>query len=147
MADPKSPKLPPGSLAELLGQLPAPPEKSTFTSIAELLNQFSTSKSPPPAQPTPQLIRDRWFRDQTVYIDGYVFERCRFDNCALVTELANFTFRASFIAPTCRLFFNGPALKLAKLLLHLLRLQQRITPLPDEQAVFPVTTDGTFTIE
>jgi len=35
-------------------------------------------------------IQKRWFKNETIDIDGYVFEDCRFDNCQLITEMPTF---------------------------------------------------------
>ena len=109
------------------------------------LQQLLASLSSPPGPP---VIQDRWFRGQTIYIDGYTFERCRFDGCQLVTSMAKFAFRDCFIDPTCRILFDGPALKTAKLLMHDLAMKRRVTPQPGEAGIFPpVKPDGTFTVE
>lgn len=94
------------------------------------------------------VIRDRWFRDETLKIDGYTFERCRFDRCNLVTEMATFTFRHCFISPDCGMYFAGPALKVARLLMHTLRVKTRVTTVAGEEAMYaPLNPDGTFSIE
>ena len=136
------------SLADILGQ-------SRLRSLGDIgkagnlqpspLQSFLMSLSSPPAPP---VIQDRWFRGQIIYIDGYTFERCRFDGCQLVTSMATFAFRDCFIDPTCRILFTGPALKIVKLLMHDLAIKQRITPQPGEAGIFPIIkTDGTFTVE
>jgi hypothetical protein len=97
---------------------------------------------------TPTTIQGRWFKDTTINVDGYIFERCRFDHCTVATELATFSFRNCFMANDCQLYFSGPSLKIARLLLHFLRLQGRVAPLAGETGVFAtVNIDGTFTLE
>jgi hypothetical protein len=64
--------------------------------------------------PAPPLIQARWFKGETIHIDGYTFERCRFDGCNLVTEMATFAFKDCVIGPDCSLYFTGPALKVAR---------------------------------
>ncbi len=94
-------------------------------------------------------ISDRWFSGTTVYLDGYTFERCRFDSCNLVTERATFSFRDCFISPNCDLYFKGPALKVVQLILHSLGLKGRVSQTLSDVllGLFPtVNNDGTFSI-
>src|SRR5438132_13045104 len=79
--------------------------------------------------PAPPVIKDGWFKNETINIDGYTFEHCRFDRCKLVTAVATFTFRHCFIADDCGLYFTGPALKVARLLMHTLKVKGRLTVL------------------
>jgi len=113
--------------------------------LQSILDSLSTS-APPVAPP---VIRDRWFKGQTIHIDGYTFERCRFDACTLVVGMATFILRQCYVDPTCRLYFSGPSLKLARLMLHMMRIQGRIQMLPGEEGVFAQLggADGTFTVE
>ena len=109
--------------------------------LADWLTNLSAVRTPP-------VIADRWFKDQTIHIDGYVFERCRFDRCSLVTELATFSFRGCYISPECGLFFKGPSLKIAALLMHGLRLKGRVQDIAGEITIgVRINTDGTFTLE
>lgn len=111
---------------------PSPPR-----TLADLLTAFA-----------PPIVRDRWFKDTTVYLDGYVFERCRFDRCQLVTQQATFVFRECVISADCSVYFSGPGLKLARFLMHTLAVKQRIQIVPGEQNLFPqINADGTFTLE
>ena len=102
----------------------------------------------PTFTPQPPIIQDRWFKDTTLYIDGYVFERCRFDQCNLGTELATFAFRECFLAPDTRIYFKGPSLKIARLLTHFLRIQGRIQMARGEEGIYAtINHDGTFSLE
>ena len=113
---------------------------SEFASLASLASILS-------GQHTPK-IQNRWFKNETVHIDGYDFEDCRFDGCQLVTEMATFVFRRCFIAPNCRIYFRGAALKTVRLLMHVLRLQDRIEVRADERGIYAtLNADGTFTLE
>jgi hypothetical protein len=96
---------------------------------------------------TARVIEGGYFRDETIRVDGYTFARCRFDRCKLVTDLATFTFRECFIAGDCQLYFVGPALKVARLIMHVLKVKGRITQIDGEEALFAtVNKDGTFTL-
>src|SRR5262245_48947239 len=88
-----------------------------------------------PIQTAPPVV-DRWFKDQTLHVDGYTFVRCRFDRCQLVTEVATFAFTDCYIAPTCSLYFQGAALKTVRFLLHALRIKNRISEQPGEEGLF-----------
>jgi hypothetical protein len=100
------------------------------------------------APPPPPVIQNRWFKDETIRIDGYIFERCRFDRCNLVTEAATFSFRSCFISGDCGLYFVGAALKVARLVMHALTVKQRITKIAGEEALHAtINPDGTFSLE
>ncbi len=112
------------------------PEASPFGTFAQALFQ------------APPVIQDRWFKDETLRIDGYTFERCRFDRCKLMSDMATFTFRECFLSPDCGLYFTGPALKVARLLMHALHIKERITPVAGEEALYAtLNPDGTFSLE
>jgi hypothetical protein len=99
----------------------------------------------PPVSP---IIQDRWFKDETINIDGYTFQRCRFDRCKLITDWATFSFEHSFISPDCTLYFNGPALKTARLLIHHMRLGRRFELKENELGLAAtINSDGTFTLK
>jgi len=101
---------------------------STGDSLVSLANILSSTSSAPQIPPPPPVIKDRWFKGQTINLDGYVFEKCRFDNCRLVTKTATFALRNCFVDQTSKVLFDGPALKSVRLLMHLL----------DSRAVFPI---------
>lgn len=74
--------------------LPPPPVfPPDFTSILE-----SIAKNP----------RDRYYKDETIYLDGYTFTNCCFNNCELITETGVFALRSCMILSNCR-FRYGPA--------------------------------------
>ena len=139
------------------------PNKPDIDALIDALVQSrrAAANSPPPALanlsdllgpglplPPAPVIRARWFKGETIPVDGYTFERCRFDGCHLMTEMATFTFRDCVIAPDSGLYFTGPALKVARLLMHTLRAKGRIVMVGGEEAVFAsVKPDGTFTLE
>ena len=138
-------------------------DKPNLNPIAQALAALARTRSTPPAPflgnlselfgpglplPAPPVIRDRWFKNETIRIDGYTFERCRFDGCKLVAEMATFTFKSCFISPDCGLYFVGPALKVARLLMHTLRVKGRITTVAGEEALYAeLNSDGTFSLE
>ncbi len=136
------PEKPIFNLADLLGS--GAQEESALTSLARAL----AGNAPPLVPPPPPPVHGKWFKDQTLQIDGYVFEGCRFDRCKLITELAIFTFKNCYISPDCSIHFSGPSLKIVRLLLHFLRLQGRVNILPNEQGLLATSNpDGTFSLE
>jgi hypothetical protein len=130
-------------IAEALG--PKKPEPDFLSGALAALASLVNNPAPPQTPP----IQGRWFNNQTINIDGYTFEGCRFDQCSLVTSMATFTLRDCYIAPTCSIFFDGPTLKVVRLLMHDLTLKGRIEYRPAESGLYPpvVTPDGRFTLE
>lgn len=141
-----------GDLARQIFQPKQPKQEETNTLLSILAGlstpSLMTPIFPPPPPPPPPPIQDRWFKGQTINVDGYVFERCRFDGCVLVTEFATFAFRECFISPNSALYFKGPSLKVARLLAHFFRVQGRVTTLAGEEGIFAhLNGDGTFSLE
>jgi len=137
----EAPKPLPTSLDSILGSYRKPERELSI--LAQLL-QGSIS---PPSPPSPPAIEDRWFKDETINVDGYTFVRCRFDRCKLITVNATFAFRNCYIDTLSSIFFNGPALKIARLLTHVLVQNGRVTLRPDEAGLLPTLhPDGTFTL-
>jgi len=52
-------------------------------------------------------VRGNWYHHQAIELDGYRFEGCRFDNCALVTRLGAFVMDRCKIADCQVLYFDG----------------------------------------
>lgn len=137
----------PASLAELVERIFG---IKGVSSLSEALGPPVAPIFAPPSliPPPPPIIRDRWFKDVTLHIDGYIFERCRFDRCTLVTQVGAFSFRDCYIAPDCQLYFQGQSLRVVRLLMHLLRLHGRVQPLPGEDGIYAAENqDGTFSVE
>jgi len=137
----------PFNLGDILSERFTPPPK--LEGLADLIQEIVRVRSPEPPLPPPP-IQGQWFKDQTLYIDGYTFVGCRFDRCNLITQWATFTFRSCFISPDCRLYFQGPALKLVRLMMHDLRQKGHLPHVEWTQArdIFPTPNDdGTFTLE
>ena len=118
-------------------------EPTKVTTIADILKPWPFI--PPPEPP---LVQDRWFKDVTIHVDGYVVERCRFDRCTLVTEQASFGFRECFISADCSVRFLGPSQKIGQLIAHVLLIKGVDLQNVVNAALFPkYNTDGTFTLE
>jgi len=53
-------------------------------------------------------VQNRYYKDETVHLDGYTFTNCCFNNCTLVTETGAFSIKNCLILPNCKIHF-GPA--------------------------------------
>lgn len=59
-------------------------------------------------------VEGKWFYNQTVYLDGYTFSKCRFDNCRVITEKGTFRIEnCAFFG--CQLVFNAEAFNIIRL--------------------------------
>lgn len=58
-----------------------------LASLGEALRQA------PPVPPPPPVVKNLWYNNQTLKIDGWTFESCRFDNCTLVVHSPFFTLK------------------------------------------------------
>ena len=47
---------------------------------------------------TRPVVEGRWFKDNTISLDGYHFKRCRFDKCVLRTNIGDFEMTDCFVA-------------------------------------------------
>lgn len=91
------------------------------------------------------IVVGQWFSNSTIEIDGYHFERCRFDNCTLRSTRGDFQMTNCYVAANNKLYFLSNTYKQIKLLLH--RQQMRGQTLDDLTALKPVANpDGTITI-
>lgn len=82
---------------------PATPPGSPIPSLlAHFLGQYSKT------------ISDRYYKNETIYLDGYTFINCCFHNCNLVTFAGTFTLKSCTIAGG--VFQFGPdAIRIIKL--------------------------------
>lgn len=62
----------------------------------------------------PVEVKGQWFHRQRISLDGYKFEKCRFDNCELVTDKGTFAIDHSFFQG-CSFLFTGEAQRVVKL--------------------------------
>lgn len=56
-----------------------------------------------------------WFNNQELYLDGWKFISCRFDNCKLYVTTGNFIIERCYIDDTNVVFFGGAAVKIIRL--------------------------------
>ena len=59
--------------------------------------------------------RDRVYKDQTIYLDGYTFTNCCFNNCQLHSDSGIFALKGCMIMESCRFLFGPSALRIIKL--------------------------------
>ena len=59
-------------------------------------------------------VRDRYYKGQIVYLDGYTFTNCCFHNCTLVSTTGAFVINACTVAG-CTMSFGPTAIRLIKL--------------------------------
>ncbi len=79
---------------------------------------------PLPPPPTPSLqaliqamakdVHDRYYKSETIYLDGYKFTNCCFHNCTLITDTGLFTIRSCTFANTV-VNYGPNALKIVQL--------------------------------
>ena len=62
----------------------------------------------------PYTITGKWFNRQAISLDGYKFDRCRFDGCQLTTSKGSFALDHCMLTQ-CTLIFTGEAQKVVRL--------------------------------
>ena len=114
-----------------------------MTTLQEILQQYGgsagTTVGGVPTNPTATGL---YYRDQDIWIDGYRFVRCRFDNCRLHVKSGHFDLDHCVIDSTTRTIYHDPAMKVIRLYLN------PYMPLNPEFAAWgPVRNeDGTISI-
>lgn len=79
---------------------PFKPESQT--TLGDLLASLATN------------ISNRYYKGQTIHIDGYTFTNCCFHNCILVTITGTFTINSCTVA-NCTMRFGPHAIRVIKL--------------------------------
>jgi hypothetical protein len=69
------------TLSSALAKLPAPEQEPT-QAWGALFSALATN------------VHDRYYKGQTIHLDGYSFTNCCFHNCTLVTASGLFSFRS-----------------------------------------------------
>lgn len=59
-------------------------------------------------------VRDRYYKQQTVYLDGYTFTNCCFHNCILITETGTFSLKSCTIV-SCSVRYGPNAVRVIRL--------------------------------
>lgn len=74
-----------------------PDYKNTLSLIASLM--------------TKPEIKDAWFNNKEVKLDGFRFVGCRFDNCKLTVSSVNFEIENCHIDATTQILYSGEIIK------------------------------------
>lgn len=56
-------------------------------------------------------VNGLWFNNQDVYLDGWKFTSCRFDNCRLYVDTSNFIINGCFIDESNSVHYHGSSIK------------------------------------
>lgn len=75
----------------------------------------------------PYKIEGQWYYRQQVYLDGYTFIRCRFDQCDLITSKGSFVIDHCFFAQ-CKFIYLDTAARIVRLYNILATEAQRYWP-------------------
>lgn len=59
-------------------------------------------------------VRDRYYENQSIHLDGYTFTNCRFLNCTLITDTGMFALRGCTFAKS-GVWFGPNAMKIVRL--------------------------------
>ncbi len=111
----EKPQSPADNYSALIGSLLASTSSvQSVSSSAPSLASFSAASSSSISSFRP-IKKNLYYRNQTIAIDGFVFQNCRFDNCKLEIKNGNFEFRECVIDETCVVSYHGNALKIIKL--------------------------------
>ncbi len=60
-------------------------------------------------------VENRYYKDQTVYLDGYNFSNCVFDHCVLSTNVGTFLLRSCKLINGCTLQYGPNAARIIRL--------------------------------
>ena len=61
------------------------------------------------------VLENVWYNDKTVYLDGYNFISCRFDNCKLHIASEHFEMQRCFVDDNTTIFYLGSIIKVLRL--------------------------------
>lgn len=91
------------------------------------------------------LIVGQWFNNTPINLDGYHFQRCRFDNCIISSGRGDFQLTDCYIDETTKVFISRNSAKPIRLLMHRLQtIGQALEDLPGFQV--KKNPDGTISI-
>jgi hypothetical protein len=60
-------------------------------------------------------VRGLWYHDKDIYLDGWKYVSCRFDNCRFYLNIGNFVLEECFIDDKCVVLYQGASLKVIQL--------------------------------
>ena len=82
------------------------PYSEPLSAIPTLASVLSTSS---------QNRQNLYYRSKKIYIDGYTFKNCRFDDCNLITKRGTFQFIECVFDDSTVVSYEGPAANIIKL--------------------------------
>ncbi len=92
-------------------------------------------------------IQGKWFSGSDVSLDGYEFERCRFDKCSLISSNGDFIMKDCFIADNNSVTVGDGAQRIVTLALYRLSMHIPILQQIRKPPVSPIfNPDGTISI-
>ena len=94
-------------------------------------------------------VHGKWFSGNYIQLDGYEFERCRFDQCSLISANGDFIMKDCFISDNNKLLVCDGAQRVVTFLLY--RLSQGNTMFKSVFSSVPslspkFNSDGTISI-
>ncbi|MBI3020882.1 MAG: hypothetical protein HYY59_02635 [Candidatus Omnitrophica bacterium] len=93
---------PSNALAALLGKPSVQPSQSALQQLADLIEKLTR--------------KGHYYHRQTIFLDGFTFEECSFENCHLITRNGTFIMRNCRISGSDTQFiYQGEALKIIRL--------------------------------
>lgn len=89
------------------------------------------------------VVRNQWFNNQDITLDGWHFVSCRFDNCRLHIGSAKFKLERCFVDDKSHIVINNEASNIVRMF-HL-RNRYMVENFPFYAPKY--NEDGTFTVE
>lgn len=117
--------------------VPPPPQRPNSNGLGLGLSQFSNREGLLLAE-----SKGLWFNNQEIYLDGWKFISCRFDNCKIHVTTGNFVIERCFIDNTNTIYYMGASINIIKLYNRSSDLTRNA--MPSFAAI--KNDDGTFTI-
>ena len=79
----------------------------------------------PPPGPPPELaeliarlaknVTNRYYKNETIHLDGYNFTNCCFNNCILITNTGAFSLKSCALLANCTIQYGPNAVRLIRL--------------------------------
>jgi hypothetical protein len=91
-------------------------ENNGLTPSPSLADALRT-RTPPPPPPQP-IVKNLWYNNKTLKIDGWSFESCRFDNCTLIVNSQFFTLKNCHLSETNYIQWGTSTINVIRLFNH-----------------------------
>ncbi|MDF7792894.1 hypothetical protein [Pseudomonas syringae] len=88
------------------------------------------------------IVRNQWFNNQEIQLDGWHFVSCRFDNCKLTLGTTEFSFESCYIDEETQVIYSVALVNIVRL------FNLRNSPMHEKFPYFAPTfnADGTISI-